>query len=74
MLTRPEDWTPEEIAATRARILADVSEAALERGRRARTHMAAWGRPKRCETRPSQVGIMGECLFCGADNGETCKG
>lgn len=33
----------------------------------------AYQPPRRCATRPSVVGLQGECLFCGADNAEHCR-
>lgn len=64
------DWTPETIKRARARLLRDISPEALEKSRREREHIAAWGNPKRCKT--GQCAPMGECLFCGAINGESC--
>jgi hypothetical protein len=65
------DWTPEQIERTRARILRDVSPEAVERGRRQRERLAALGTRKRCQT--NACGPWGECLHCGADNGEACR-
>ena len=65
------DWTPEQIERARARLEYDVSDEALERGRRERAHMASWGTPARCKT--GQCHPMGDCLLCGAINGEDCR-
>jgi hypothetical protein len=70
-LTAEPDWTPQQIEQARAHILYDVSEEALERRRREREQMASWGRPARCET--GFTAPMGECLLCGAINGEDCQ-
>ncbi len=58
------------IEAIRARLLYDVSPEALERARKTAAHIAAWGTPARCQT--GSTGMMGECLNCGAIQGECC--
>lgn len=65
------EMSASEIKAFRARLMADVSPEALERCERERAHFESWGNPKRCET--GQCAPMGECLFCWAINGESCR-
>lgn len=68
MLSRESDW----IERTRARILHDTDPQVVAAHSAA---MKAWvekiGHPKRCkvgEVHPAS----GECLYCGAANGESC--
>jgi len=65
------DWTPESIERARTRLLYDVSPEALERGRREREHLAKLPSGPRCTT--GNIGHLGECLFCGAVQGESCR-
>ena len=55
-----------------ARLLCAVSPAALERTERALQHAASWGSPRRCSTNEC-CPFTGDCLLCGAINGEACK-
>lgn len=69
----PTTWTEAEIERTRARILHNTDPEVVAAHSATR---AAWaekiGTPKRCkvgEVHPA----MGECLYCGAANGQSCQ-
>lgn len=51
-------------------MLRDISEEALERGRRERAHLESLGRHRRCDT--NICAQDGACSWCGAINGQSC--
>lgn len=70
-MTALPEWTPETIAAARARLEHDTRPGVAEEVERYRAVVASWGHPKRCDG--SSCGPLGECLFCGDDQGERAR-